>query len=327
MSAATPSALVLAAGLGTRLRPLTLVRAKPAAPVAGAPLVLRILRWLRAHGVGRVVLNLHHRPETITRIVGDGRALGFEVRYSWEQPILGSAGGPRRALPLLETDPFLVVNGDTLTDADLGALAAEHARTGALVTLAVVANPDPSKYGGVRVGAGGVVEGFTRAGDRTPSFHFVGVQMAGRDAFAGLDDGRPAESVTGVYQELVTGRRGAVRAWITDASFRDIGTVAEYLATSLALARQEGTEARMVGARSTVAPDATVVRSVLWDDVHVGAGCILEDTVVADGVALPAGLRLRNCAVVPAAAAEPGPGDRLAGGALVCPFVHEGARV
>jgi len=327
VTAAPPSALVLAAGLGTRLRPLTLVRAKPAAPVAGTPLVLRILRWLRTHGVGRVVVNLHHRPETITRIVGDGRALGFDVRYSWEQPILGSAGGPRRALPLLDADPFLVVNGDTLTDADLGALAAEHARTGALVTLAVVANPDPSKYGGVRVGSGGVVEGFTRAGDRTPAFHFIGVQVAGKDAFAGLEDGRPANSVTGVYQRLVTERRGALRAWITDASFRDIGTVADYLATSLALAREEGTGARLVGARSIVAPDATVVRSVLWDDVHVGARCVLEDTVVADGVTLPAGLHLRGCSVVPATAAPAGPGDRLAGGVLVCPFAHEGARV
>ena len=112
-------ALVLTAGLGTRLRPLTAVRAKPALPVAGEPLVRRILRWLAAAGVKRPVLNLHHLPETVTALVGDGADLGPSVRYSWEIPMLGSAGGPRRALPLLDADRFLIVNGDTLTDVDL----------------------------------------------------------------------------------------------------------------------------------------------------------------------------------------------------------------
>ena len=79
-------ALVLTAGLGTRLRPLTLVRAKPAIPVAGEPLVRRIVRWLAANGVTDVVLNLHHLPATLTSVVGDGSDLGSLVRYSWEQP-------------------------------------------------------------------------------------------------------------------------------------------------------------------------------------------------------------------------------------------------
>src|ERR1700731_1987366 len=97
MSRSVPHhALVLTAGLGTRLRPLTDVRAKPAMPVAGEPLVRRIMQWLASHGVAHPVLNLPHRPETLTSIVGDGRDLGVRVRYSWEQPsILGSAGGPR----------------------------------------------------------------------------------------------------------------------------------------------------------------------------------------------------------------------------------------
>ena len=89
-------ALVLTAGLGTRLRPLTQVRAKPAIPVAGEPMVRRIVRWL-AGGVTDVVLNLHHLPETLAAAVGDGSDLGVRARYSWEQPeVLGSAGGPGR---------------------------------------------------------------------------------------------------------------------------------------------------------------------------------------------------------------------------------------
>ena len=114
-----PPALVLTAGLGTRLRPLTLVRAKPAVPIAGEPLVRRIITWLRSAGVSDLVLNLHHLPETIASVVGDGSDLRVRVRYSWEQPaVLGTAGGPRRALPLLSGGTFLIVNGDTLTDVD-----------------------------------------------------------------------------------------------------------------------------------------------------------------------------------------------------------------
>src|SRR5260370_5725215 len=94
-------ALVLAAGRGTRLRPLTLTRAKAAAPVDGEPLARRTIRWLVGHGVRDLVVNLHHKPESIAAAVGDGSDLGPRVRYSWESPILGSAARPRHPLPLL----------------------------------------------------------------------------------------------------------------------------------------------------------------------------------------------------------------------------------
>src|SRR5687768_3786650 len=122
-------ALVLTAGIATRLRPVSTVRAKAGMPVAGKPLIGRILEWLAAAGVRRVVLNLHHRPETITRTVGDGGEWGVEVRYSWEAQVLGSAGGPRRALSLIDAERFLIVNGDTLTDCDLRAVVQRHLDT------------------------------------------------------------------------------------------------------------------------------------------------------------------------------------------------------
>ena len=138
-SATSWPALVLTAGLATRLQPLSSVRAKAALPVAGTPLVIRILRWLRESGVDRAVLNLHHLAPSITRIVGDGSALGLAVRYSWEREVLGSAGGPARAVPLLASDRFLIVNGDTLAKVDLPAMARQHIETNALVTMAVLA--------------------------------------------------------------------------------------------------------------------------------------------------------------------------------------------
>jgi NDP-sugar pyrophosphorylase family protein len=249
-------ALILAAGLGTRLRPLTDVRAKAAVPVNGEPLLRRIIGWLVAQGIDDLVVNLHHRPETVAAAVGDGADLGGRVRYSWETPVLGSAGGPRHALPLLVDDPddpharFLLVNGDTLTNLDVRALVAAHEASHAAVTMALIPNPRPDKYGGVRV-EGNRVAAFTRRGASGPSFHFIGVQVAEARAFAHLPDGVPAESIARVYPDLMARDPEAVAAFVCGATFHDIGTPADYRRTSRALAAVEGR--RWTGERTRIA--------------------------------------------------------------------------
>ena len=304
-------ALVLTAGLATRLRPLSLVRAKAAVPVAGLPLITRILRQLRAAGVTDAVLNLHHLPHTLTRVVGDGSDLGMRVRYSWEMPVLGSAGGPRQALPLLAESTFLVANGDTLTDVDVAALVAAHRRSGALVTMAVTENREPRKYGGVVTASDGTVTGFAGRGSSQASFHFLGVQVAEAAAFAALQAGTPSESVGDVYPALIGARPGSVRAHMCSAEFLDIGTPDDYLRTSLLLARREG-GAPLLGARARVDPTAHVEDSILWDDVEVGAGSMLRACIVADGARVPSdtswtGVTLR------AAGEDLAPGERRIG--------------
>lgn len=299
-----PRALVLTAGLGTRLRPLTLARAKAAVPVDGEPLAARVIRWLAASGVRDLVLNLHHRPESITRVIGDGSSLNVRVRYSWESPVLGSAGGPRHALPLLVDGvapgaPVLLVNGDTLTDVDLEGLASEHGRSGALVTMAVIPNPRPDKYGGVVVDADGIVTGFARRGAGIESFHFIGVQAAEARVFAPLEDNVVSESVLGIYPVLMKSSPGSVRAFVTDASFHDIGTPADLLATSLALAAAAGRpDAPRHGHGARIDPAARVERSLLWDDVTVESGAELRNCIVADGVAIEAHEQFENKAIV-----------------------------
>lgn len=312
------AALVLTAGLGTRLRPLTCVRAKAAVPVNGEPLASRIVRWLVSRGVADLVLNLHHKPETIAARLGDGSHLGARIRYSWEQPVLGSAGGPRRALPLV-ADPFFIVNGDTLTNVDLDALAAAHAASRADVTMAVVPNPKPEKYGGVLVSGDGWVTGFARRDASIRSYHFIGVQIAARRVFAGLPDGVPAESVGSLYPELMRANPRAVRAFVCSASFQDVGTPADYLATSAELAAVEG-DRLASGARARIAKSAHLSRTAVWDDVVVGDGASLAECIVADGARVPAGARYERCVLVPAAACEPGPNDRVDGNLLVAPL-------
>lgn len=318
--AASWPAMVLTAGLGTRLRPLSAVRAKPALPVAGAPLVGRILRWLAAGGVRHAVLNLHHLPATIAAAVGDGEAFGVRVRYSWERAVLGSAGGPARALPLLDADRFFLVNGDTLTNADLCALAARHLAGSARVTMALIANPDPLHYGGVSIDEAGRVTGFPAPGPENRGWHFIGVQAAEASVFAGLDPDAPAETVSGLYRQLIAHEPGAVQGHVSDASFRDIGTAADYLDTSLALARAERAPDTLHGARAVIDAGARVTQSVLWDDVWVGADAVIDHCVVADRVRVPAGARFSRRVLVNAADVTAGPDDAMVHGVLATPL-------
>jgi NDP-sugar pyrophosphorylase family protein len=311
-------ALVLTAGLATRLRPLSLVRAKAALPVAGEPLARRVLQWLSAAGVTDAVLNLHHLPHTLTSLVGDGSDLGMRVRYSWETPVLGSAGGPKRAVPLLQDSTFVVVNGDTLTDVDVAGVVRHHRENGALVTMAVVPNAQPDKYGGVAVDDRGVVTGFVKRGAALPSFHFFGVQVAEADAFAGVPDDTPYESVGALYPTLIQSRPGAIRACHTRAEFLDIGTPGDYLDTALLIARREGRD-DVAGARVHVEAGARVERSVLWDDVMVEAGAVVLDCVVADGACIPAGTSWQRVTIRPTDG-DLTPGERRIGDLAIRPL-------
>jgi NDP-sugar pyrophosphorylase family protein len=313
-----PPALVLTAGLGTRLRPLTYVRAKAAVPVNGEPLARRVARWLASWGIRDQVYNLHHQPSTIAACLGDGTGLGIKVRYSWEQPVLGSAGGPRHALPLLTdggAERFLIVNGDTLTDVDLAALLDRHERSGARVTMSLIHNPAPDKYGGVVISPDGYVAAFTRRGTAGDSFHFIGVQVVEADVFAGLTDGEPTESVGGLYPALMRDSPGSVAAFVSEAAFRDIGTPADCLRTSLELANDEGCRLVSVGAR--IDPSAIVERTAVWDDVTIGPRARLDECIVADGVRIPAGAQYQRCAIVPAGAHAPGDDQRIEHGLLI----------
>lgn len=300
------AAILLAAGYGTRLAPLSLVRAKAALPVAGEPIVRRQIRWLAAAGVRRVVVNLHHLPASITGLVGHGDDLDVEVRYSWEPVVLGSGGGPRRAFDLLDRDHAFIVNGDTLTDLDLGALAAAHAAQQPLVTMASTPDARPG-YNALAVDADGRFAGVTRAGHAPApahaehrQVHFIGVQVAERAAFAAASPDVPSEALKTLYPALIAHDPASVRVWPSAVTFHDIGTPADYLATVRIVAAAEGRTLDR-GDDVLVAEGADVTGTVIWNDVTIGTGAVIHDSVLADGVTVPAGRRLSRVAVVPRA--------------------------
>jgi NDP-sugar pyrophosphorylase family protein len=143
--------MVLGAGRGTRLAPRTHTLPKPLVPVGGRPLLEHILAFLRAGGIEEVVINLHHLGHLIEQHVGDGARFGLRVRYSWEDPILDTGGGIKRAEPLLAGERFVVANGDSLLDLRLQDVVDFHHSRGGLVTMVLRPDPDAARYGLVQV--------------------------------------------------------------------------------------------------------------------------------------------------------------------------------
>ncbi len=251
-----------------------------------------MLRQLRDAGLTRAVLNLHHRPDSITRIVGDGSAFDLTVRYSWESRVLGSAGGPARAIPLLEADRFLIVNGDMITDVDVRALVQQHADTNALVTMAVI--DGLPGYNGVIADQHGMVSGF---GKQPGAFHYIGVQVVNASVFAGLDPNAVSETVHGIYPPLIAARPEAVRIFYSQASYYDIGSPRDYLDTARTIAQREGRPLDR-GRDCTIAAGASLINTILWDRVRIGSGVTLSDCVVADDVVIPDGAKFSRATIV-----------------------------
>ena len=311
-------AVVLTAGLGTRLDPITRLVAKAAVPLAGQTLIERLLSRLSNQGVTDAVLNLHYRPETVTAIVGDGAQLGLRVKYSWERTILGSAGGPRRAAPLLDADSFLIINGDTLCDVDLSSMLASHERTGADVTMAVVRNPAPDHYNGMRLDDTGRVMGFVPKGQAAGTWHFIGVQIARSAVFSGLEDGVPDETVARLYRDRIASGQGGVFGYTLHQPFVDVGTAADYLDAALRLAAPLE---NAIERSASVAPGAVVRRSVIWSDAVVEPGADLSDCVVTN-VTVPGGLRASGKILVPITVLRPDDPAEVSGAVALFPLTR-----
>jgi NDP-sugar pyrophosphorylase family protein len=143
--------MVLAAGFGTRLAPLTHTTPKPLVAVADKPFLDHLLALLHAGGIREVVINLHHLGHLIERHVGDGSRYGLQVRYSREATILDTGGGIKQAEPLLRGEPFVVANGDSLLEVPLAELVDFHRAKGGIATMALRPDPEAARYGLVEI--------------------------------------------------------------------------------------------------------------------------------------------------------------------------------
>ncbi len=321
-------AMILAAGYGTRLWPLTIDRTKPAIPFMGRPLIGYVAEYLARHGFDDIVVNLHHRPESVRAALGDGSDFGVRFHYVEEPVILGTGGAVDNARHLLEGDAFVVVNGKIATDIDLGAALETHRRTRALATLVLLPNPRRERYSVVRV-RGELVEGFggypesDKAGGESPLM-FTGIQIFDPRVFEFIPRGVFSHSVTDVFIPAIA-RGEAIAAHVAEGAWYELSTVRRYLETSLALMKREGRDVE-AGAGTLIEAGANVSESVLWENASVASGARVYRSVIGAGVEVGAGEVFENVAVVRAELArgeerpEKGLGGEFRGSNFVAPI-------
>lgn len=283
--------MILAAGYGERLWPLTADRTKPAIPVLGMPLVGYVAEYLAQFGISEVVVNLHHRPESVKRALGDGRQFGVRLEYVHEPVILGTSGAMDNARSLLEDDTFIVINGKIITDIDLNAALKEHQRRDALATLVLLKNKRRERFSIVETHDGLVTRfaGMPTADASTGAdpLMFTGIQILAPRIFDYIPRGIFSHSTVDVYpQAIAKGER--IVAHVAEGKWYELSTLQRYLDISLALLKNEGVNT-YCGLESVVSESADVSDSVLWDGVTIEAGAIVRRSVVGDGVRVPSG--------------------------------------
>ena len=154
-------AMILAAGFGTRLWPLTIGRTKPAVPFLNRPLIGFTIDYLKQFGVTEIIINLHHEPDSVRAQIGDGARFGVRITYAVEAPdILGTAGALDNVSAQLADETFIVVNGKIITDIDLGAALQAHRERQALATLVLRANPKHERFSEIHLTENGHLESF-----------------------------------------------------------------------------------------------------------------------------------------------------------------------
>lgn len=288
-------AMIVAAGLGTRLRPLTELRPKPALPVRGLPLIAYQLELLAAHGVTETIINVHHLPELLMETALACCPPGMTLHFSVEEELLDTGGGIRRAAGFLrESDPCLIVGGDMVLDADLTGLRRRHEERGDAVTMLLRRDPRSDRFGTIGVDEAGRVRRIGRRfdlGGCCDEGVYVWANVVSARAFDTMPD-REAFSHFDLWiaPMLEVGARD-VRAEVTDVTatvWEPVGTPEEYLAVNLAPPAlsylNPDTRARAAGAHFE--PDL-----VIGAGAKLGAGARLQRAVVWDGEEVPAGFQ------------------------------------
>lgn len=293
-------AMILAAGLGTRLRPYTLMRPKPLFPVLNRPLLLTLLDMLRRAGCCHVVVNAHHLAVRIKAAVADMP----DVRFQYEPEVLGTGGGLRLALPEFTAEPVLVMNGDIFHTVDLAALTRYHVQNGNLITMAM---HDYPRFNTVRVGEDRVLSFRPdRGGAAGELLAFTGIHVVSPEVIRQIPS-RRFHHIIDLYEDLVQGGEKIGIFRVDGCFWRDMGTPQDYLdlhgellgggirQSLLPLPRFRGNwlvddqavltaglelaDWGCVG-KAVIGRDVKLRRCVVWDGAHIPAGSRLEDAIV-----------------------------------------------
>jgi len=288
-------AMILAAGLGSRLFPLTVDRTKPAVPFLGRPLVGYVAEYLAKNGFTDLVVNLHHQADSVRDALADASQLGVTVTFSEEFPsILGTGGAFRKARPMLGEEPFLAINGKIITDIDLGPIIEKHLSQASLATMVLARNTRNERFTKILteddslVGFGGFP-----AQEDTDSLLWTGIHILSPRVFDYIGEGEQ-DIISCFYRPaLDAGERISVH--VADGLWNEMSTIERYLDASISLL---GPAENFIGSNCEIHPSATLAGTVIWDRVTVGEGCRLSRVVVTDDVNIPAHSTFHDCAIV-----------------------------
>jgi NDP-sugar pyrophosphorylase family protein len=307
--------MILAAGYGTRLRPVTYTLPKPIVPLAGRPLMGWAVEALLAAGISDFVVNLHHLPEPIECYLRDRYAGRARFEFSFEPEILGTGGGVRNVRPLLENDSdFFLVNGDTIQFPPYDALRSK--RRDVLAALTLRHPPEGDRFTPVYVDDGAIT-GFGKGSGE--ALMFSGTHLISNRIFNYLPDKDFSGIVDEVYQPLIDAGRERIAGVVDDGLWFDIGTPQRYMTASRTLldlmvrgelaipsetrvvgdslihdtANVRGTISRSIaGERSVI--EGALTDTVVWDDCRIAPGAKLDGCIIAHGVEIANAIELRN---------------------------------
>jgi len=223
-------AMILAAGFGTRLRPLTDVTPKPLLPVSGTPMIVWNLLLLKRHGFQEVIINLHHLGAMIRQTLGDGTGFGMQITYSHEPLILGTGGGIKQVESYFQGEPVLVLNGDTLFELDLTALIAFHRSQQAAATMVLRQDPEAARWGLVEVTDRAEVIRITGRGRSvsapTAARMFAGIHILHPRLLHALPVGKESSIIDAYVRGIQEGER--IMGYDFDGYWNDVGTPERY---------------------------------------------------------------------------------------------------
>jgi mannose-1-phosphate guanylyltransferase len=303
--------MVLAAGLGTRLRPITYDLPKPLVPVANRPIMEHILVLLRRHDCTELVANLSYMPDLIRERFGDGSELGVSIEWSFEEQLLGTAGGVRNVREFFGDEPFLVMAADALTDIDLTKLREAHRANDGIATLAVTRVADTTEYGVVVTGDDGRVQGFQEKPDPAEALSDLAncmIYVLEPEIFDYFPDADEVDFALDVFPALLD---NDVPFYVHTAGgyWNDVGSLDEYRqgnfdaisgAVAVELEGSEAAEGVLAAEGTTLPGDVEATGPVLLGaDCEIGAGVRLEGpVVVGNRCRIGEGSVLRECVLL-----------------------------
>ncbi|MCP4599136.1 MAG: NDP-sugar synthase [Proteobacteria bacterium] len=289
-------AMILAAGFGTRLRPITDTLPKSLVPVVGVPNIVRSINHLASAGIREIVINSCYLSDILEDALGDGSSLGVAIAYSREQDPLGTGGGIKKALPLLGDKTFIVVNGDALFTPDIEWAIRAHLRKGALATLLVREDPQVEAYGAVGLDAEDRICRLVWAGNANraiKSCMFTGFHIIEPDICKQL----PQNGCIVRETYIPAIERGAPLFGLTTKStFFDLGTPERYLKANIAL---------VTGQSRIAGFDPPSNKIYVGQDVELGKHCRLgHGAVICNGASIKSGVHIERSVVMPGAIVE-----------------------